>query len=100
MSRASWYRAGKPETKPAKPPSMQQLAVEHHTSLRSLQRVRRVARAGQIIPEIGERMRAGESIHSLECFIKNCLKIADEHRTGVSRGPNGELLTIHLPDLS
>jgi hypothetical protein len=91
MSRASWYRHGKPETKPAKRPTMKQQAQELGLKLRTLQRARRVFNAAQVLPEIDERIQAGElTLHGAERYIRWCIKVALEDKRSV----------IHLPDLS
>jgi hypothetical protein len=91
MSRAGWYRHGKPETKPAKRPTLKQQAVEQGMPLRSLQRAKRVFQAAQIVPEIDERIRNKEfTLGGAERYIKWLIEIAQEERESV----------IHLPDQS
>jgi len=45
MSRASWYRHGKPTEKPTRPFSQARIARHDHVSIRTVQRVERVMRA-------------------------------------------------------
>ena len=56
MSRATWYRLGKPETKPERPMTQPLRARLMHVSLRSLQRGERVARSA---PGLADQVAAG-----------------------------------------
>lgn len=94
MSRASWYRHGKPKTKPVKPPTQRQFVKEHGLKLRTIQRHWRVQKAANIIPDIAEQLEQVKngklSISAVENFIRMCLRLAQEEHEAV----------IHLPDLS
>jgi hypothetical protein len=56
MSRATWYRLGKPETKPERPMTQPLRARLMNASLRSLQRGERVARSA---PGLADQVAAG-----------------------------------------
>jgi hypothetical protein len=57
ISRATWYRLGKPATKPTKKPTQSQTAATLKIGTRTLQRAARVAREA---PELLGLLRAGK----------------------------------------
>jgi hypothetical protein len=65
MSRASWYRHGKPTTKPVKTTDAQ-LAKQLNIKLRTLQRAKRL----YAYPELREAIERGElTAHAAEQFL-------------------------------
>jgi hypothetical protein len=83
MSKASWYRHGKPTTKPEKPLTAKQEAAQFGISVRTLYRFRQLNR----YPEVFDFIIRGE----LTC--KRALRLIKEH-------DEEEKAIIYLPDLS
>jgi hypothetical protein len=59
ISRATWYRLGKPETKPVKPPRVTQKQAAELMQV-SVRRIQRVARISRIAPDLMEQCKAGK----------------------------------------
>lgn len=93
MSRASWYRHGKPKAKPAKQ-TLKQFAAENDLKLRTLQRYKRAFVAAQVVPAIADQLKQVECgelrISAVDRWIGACLRLAREERESV----------IQLPDLT
>jgi hypothetical protein len=80
MSRATWYRRGKPTTKPTPLITQAQIAKMFGSSVRSMQRISRASRlAGEAIREIEKR--PGISIAAIEreaiyAYVQQCIDAA------------------------